>query len=95
MVGALIGHGASQIEVIRQVADGATVQVGAVAGAALGLIGALRLRDFSEQARLKEIKDAREQLAEEDRIYQSILDGPEAFTSWEEHTGKSSEERET
>ena len=91
MVGALIGRAASQIEVIRQVVDGAAVQVGALAGAALGLIGVLRLRDLSEQARLKGIAAAREHLAEEDRVYQSILDEPEAFTSWEEFTGELSD----
>jgi hypothetical protein len=92
LVSVFIGHAAGGLDVVRQLADGAATQVGAVAGAAVGLVGAMRLRDRAQQARLKEIADARELLAENDRIYQSILDEPETFTSWEEFTGKSADD---
>jgi hypothetical protein len=58
----------------------------------VGLIGAARLRDVAKNARLREVADARQLLAESDRLYQSILDEPETFTSWEEHSGTSADE---
>jgi hypothetical protein len=92
LAGALIGHVAGGLDIVRQLFDGGAAEIGAVAGAAVGLVGAIRLRDYAEYARRKEIADARELLAENDRIYQAILDEPETFTSWEEHTGRSGDQ---
>jgi hypothetical protein len=85
---ALIGHAVGMMSIVRQfVGDGAT-QIGAIMGAAAGVIDAIRLRDHAQHARAKAVADAREMQAENDRIYQSILDEPETFSAWEEFTGK-------
>jgi hypothetical protein len=91
LAGGYVGHLAGGVEAVRKITDGAAVQIGAVVGGVIGLIGAIRLRDLAQQMRVKEIADAREPLAETDRFYQSVLDEPEAFTSYEEFTGEDSD----
>jgi hypothetical protein len=91
LLGALIGHAAHDAGATSVLVNSAAGQVGAIAGAAVGLVWAIRLRDLAEHARKKEITNAAALLAEYDRTYQSILDEAETFTGWEEYSGKLSE----
>ncbi len=91
IIGAQIGHLGDGLYSLRQLVNGEGALIGAVAGAALGIIGAIKIRDSALQARAKSIADALGLLSKSDRIYQSILDEPETFTSWEEYAGRKEE----
>ena len=61
---------------------------GAVSGAVIGTILAMRMRDATEFHRLRSIADARDQLEDEDHLYQGVLRQKALFTVMEKLDGQ-------